>query len=177
MFNFIWSRAIPRPTWMLIACVLLHAPFVSAATRDGVLTSAEQVRALPEEQARRAIPVHLRGVYIGEADPQGIAFVVQDHTDGIYVQGPTELVVGLERGDLLEIDGVTDPGGFAPYVAARSIHKVGREPIPEPIRVTLDELEAGQMDAKWVEIVGIVRSVEPTAPSDAAPPPPGTRFA
>jgi signal transduction histidine kinase len=32
------------------------------------------------------------------------------------------------------------------------------------------------MDAKWVEIAGTVRSVEPTAPSDSAPPPPGTRY-
>jgi signal transduction histidine kinase len=49
--------------------------------------------------------------------------------------------------------------------------------MPEPIHVTLDELDEGQMDAKWIEFSGIVRSVEPKAPSDSAPPPPGTRFA
>jgi signal transduction histidine kinase len=135
------------------------------------------VRALSEEQARHAVPVHLRGVYMGEADPEGIAFVVQDETDGIYVQGPANLVADLTRGDVLEIDGVTDPGGFAPYVAASHIRKIGRAEIPAPIHVTLDELNAGQLDAKWVEFSGVVRSVEPIAPTDSAPPPPGTRYA
>ncbi|HEU5080729.1 MAG TPA: sensor histidine kinase [Opitutaceae bacterium] len=143
---------------------------------ETLLTSASQVRALTEEQARRALPAKLHGVYIGEADPEGIAFVIQDETEGIYIQGPPDLVAGLGRGDVLEIEGVTDPGGFAPYVVAQHVKKIGRAPIPEPIHVTLDELNAGKMDAKWVEFTGIVRTVEPKAPSDDAPPPPGTRF-
>jgi signal transduction histidine kinase len=141
-----------------------------------VLTSAEQVRALAEEDARRALPVHLKGVFMGEADPEGIAFVVQDRTEGIYVQGPAEQVAGLGRGDLLEIEGVTDPGGFAPYVVARSVRKVGHGELPAPIHVTLDDLNAGQMDARWVEFTAVVRSVEPKSARDLPPPPPGTRY-
>lgn len=142
-----------------------------------VLTTAAQVRALTEDEARRAVPVRLRGVFMGEADPPGIAFVIQDETEGIYVQGPPHLVANLARGDLLEITGVSDPGGFAPYVVAQDIRRVGRQSIPEPIRVPLDALDAGQMDAKWIETSGIVRSVEPKAPTDVGPPPPGTRYA
>jgi len=141
------------------------------------LTTASQVRALTVEQARNALPAKLRGVYLGEADPEGIAFVIQDQTDGIYIQGPPALVAGLRAGDVLEIEGVTDPGGFAPYIVAREIRKVGRAPIPEPLPVTLDEMNTGKMDAKWVEFTGIVRSVEPKEPSDLPPPPPGTRYA
>lgn len=144
--------------------------------KHAVLTTAAQVRALSVEEARHAVPVHLRGVFLGEADPEGIAFVIQDETEGIYVQGPANLVAGLGRGDLLEITGVTDPGGFAPYVVAHDVTKVGSGKIPEPIQVTIDDLNAGRMDAKWVEFSGIVRSVEPKAPSDVAPPPPGTRY-
>jgi len=164
---------------LVVACLLVGGSLMRASTppHEAALTSAAQVRALTEDEARRAIPVHLRGVFMGEADPEGIAFVVQDDTEGIYVQGPADLVATVGRGDLLEIEGATDPGGFAPYVAARNLRKIGRESIPDPIKVTLDELNAGQMDAKWVEISGIVRSVEPTAPSDSAPPPPGTRYA
>lgn len=163
----------------LIAVLALLAPGLRAATPPPervALTTAAQVRALTPEEARREIPVRLRGVFMGDADPEGIAFVIQDETEGIYIQGPAELVADLCRGDLLEIEGVSDPGGFAPYVVAHDVRKVGHGRIPGPIRVTLDELNAGQMDAKWVEISGIVRSVEPTAPSDAAPPPPGTRY-
>lgn len=173
-----WLR-LKLPSARSLGLLLALASALSAANApaEPMLTTAAQVRALREDEARRALPVHLRGVYMGEADPEGIAFVIQDDTEGIYVQGPAELVAGLGRGDLLEIEGVTDPGGFAPYVVAHTVRKVGRAPIPDPIRVTLDELNAGQMDAKWIEITGIVRSVEPKAPSDNAPPPPGTRYA
>lgn len=162
-----------------MVCLAMGASCISAAasSEPAVLTTAAQVRALTEAEARHGVSVHLRGVFIGEADPEGIAFVVQDETDGIYVQGPAALVAGMSRGDLLEIEGVSDPGGFAPYVAAHKIRKIGHGQISEPIHVTLDDLNAGQMDAKWVEITGIVRSVEPKAPTDTAPPPPGTRYA
>lgn len=123
------------------------------------------------------MPVRLQGVFMGEADPEGIAFVIQDETEGIYVQGPADLVKGLERGDLVEIEGVSDPGGFAPYVVANKLRRIGRGRIPEPIQVSLDELDSGQMDARWIEISGIVHSVEPKAPSDSGRPPPGTRYA
>jgi signal transduction histidine kinase len=174
-----WLRSKPRLFWVLTACLAFSTSLLAATppTEQSVLTTAAQVRALTEEQARRAIPVRLRGVFMGEADPEGIAFVIQDETEGIYVQGPAELVTGLERGDLLEIEGVTDPGGFAPYVVANKLRKVGRGQIPEPIQVSLDDLDSGQMDARWIEISGIVRSVEPKTPSDFGPPPPGTRYA
>lgn len=173
------SRSKTRFAWWLLACVAWVAPSLPAATPPGkpVLTTAAQVRALTEEEARGALTVRLRGVFMGEADPEGIAFVIHDETEGIYIQGPADQVAGLTRGDLLEIEGVTDPGGFAPYVVARSITKTGRGTIPEPTRVSLDELSSGQLDAKWIEVSGIVRSVDPKRPSDNAPPPPGTRYA
>lgn len=160
----------------LLAGALLGDRLPAATAARDLLTTAAQVRALTEEEARGAVPVRLHGVYMGEADPEGIAFVIQDATEGIYVQGPAEQVAGLERGDLLDIDGVTDPGGFAPYVVARSVRKTGRGPVPEPVRVSLEDLNTGQMDAKWVEFTGIVRSIEPKAARDNAPPPPGTRY-
>jgi signal transduction histidine kinase len=163
---------------LLFALALLFAGLTVRANdaTPPPLTTAAQVRALSLEQARQAPRVHLRGVFMGEADPEGIAFVMQDETEGIYVQGPADLVSGLQRGDVLELEGVTDPGGFAPYVAASVLRKTGHRDIPPPVRVTLDDLNAGQLDAKWVEFSGIVRSVEPIAPTDSAPPPPGTRY-
>lgn len=164
---------------VLMVCLVLGASCISvaASAEPAVLTTAAEVRALSEAEARHGKPVHLRGVFIGKADPEGIAFVIQDETDGIYIQGPAALVAGLGQGDLLEVEGVSDPGGFAPYVVAHQIRKIGRGQIPEPTHVSLDELNAGRMDAKWVEISGIVRSIEPKAPTDLAPPPPGTRYA
>lgn len=170
----------PRfPLWLvcrLAPLLAFVAPLRAAEPAPAPLTTAAQVRALTVEQARRGLPVHLRGVYIGEADPEGIAFVIHDDTEGIYVQGPANLVAGLHRGDWLEIDGVSDPGGFAPYVVAGDIRHLGSAPIPPPVPVTIEELNAGRMDAAWVEFTAIVRSVEPKTPTDTGPPPPGTRY-
>ena len=176
MWSSLPSRVFSGALIALFATTVPTWPASAQAVDPPELTTAAQVRALSEREARGARPVRLRGVYMGEADPQGIAFVMQDETEGIYIQGPAHLVAELERGDLLEVEGVTDPGGFAPYVVASALRKTGRQPPPAPIQVDLDELNAGQMDAKWVEFTGVVRSVQPTTASDLAPPPPGTRY-
>ncbi|MEQ9825635.1 MAG: sensor histidine kinase [Puniceicoccaceae bacterium] len=140
------------------------------------LTTAAQVRALSEAAASQALPVELLGVYMGSADPQGIAFILQDESEGIYIQAPAEQLTDIGRGDLLRIEGVSHPGGFAPIVLAQRVEKCGTRAIPEPRKVSLEELHAGQLDAQWVEFSGIVRSVQPKALTDAPPPPPGTRY-
>ena len=164
--------------WAVCLASVITPRILTADTLVRVpLTSAAEVRALSAEEARGAVPVRLRGVVIGEADPEGIALVIQDETEGIYIQGPAEQIAGIGRGDLIELEGVTDPGGFAPYVVAGSLRRLGAAGrLPEPIVVSLDALNAGQMDARWVEFSGIVRSVEPKTATDNAPPPPGTRY-
>lgn len=163
--------------WLIALLVLGTLGFPNGARGESAeLTTVAQVRALSEQEARRGMPVRLRGVFVGEADPEGIAFVIADGAEGLYVQGPAPLVAGLARGDLLEITGQTDPGGFAPYVVAKDIRKTGTAPVPEPTRLTLDRLNAGGVDAKWVEVTGIVRSLKPKEPGDVGPPPPGTRY-
>ncbi len=171
-------RVNPGTALATAASLLLIVAFMEGADPESqeVLTTAAQVRALSIDEARQAMPVHLRGVFMGEADPPGIAFVMQDETEGIYVQAPPDLVATLHRGDLLEVRGVTDPGGYAPYVAATDLQRLGRGQVPEPIEVSMEDLYAGEMDAQWIEFPAIVRSVEPLEPTDAAPPPPGTRF-
>jgi signal transduction histidine kinase len=178
MNNPYWLRSACVPFCCAIATLMLLMPLRSfGASPATVLTTAAQVRALSEVEARHALQVRLKGVFMGEADPEGIAFVIQDQTEGIYVQGPADLVAGLRRGDLLEIEGVTDPGGFAPYVVAHTLVRVGTGALPEPVPVSLDQLNTGQLDATWVEFTGIIRSVEPKVPADSGPPPPGTRYA
>ncbi|KAF0095887.1 MAG: histidine kinase [Puniceicoccaceae bacterium 5H] len=160
----------------LLLSLAAQSPLCGDEPTRTPLTTAHQVRALGEEVARSEVPVRIVGVVMGRADPEGIAFVIHDGAEGIYVQAPADLVAGLERGQLVEIQGVTDPGGYAPYVVADHLKVVGQRRIPEPTPATLHNLYAGQMDAQWVEVTGIVRSVKPIAPTDAAPLPPGTRF-
>lgn len=165
--------------WILTICTLAssHGELCAATKDDNTLTTAREVRALSAEEAAKALPVRLHGIYMGEADPRGIAFVMHDEREGIYVQAPQSLVQSLKQGDLLDIEGITNPGGYAPYVVAERLHVSGRGEVPQPRMATLDELYSGQMDAQWLEIEGVIRSIEPVEASDAAPPPPGTRYA
>jgi len=64
---------------------------------------------------------------------------------------------------LVEVNGHSDPGRFAPMVLAEKIVKLGVQPIPDPTPVTFEQLLDGRMDAQWVEITGVVRSCEPMA--------------
>src|SRR5712692_9053506 len=78
------------------------------------LTHANQIRRLTAEQASQEYPVRIRGVITEDAPAPD--FFVQDSTAGIYVQGSHSPVFEHHLGDLVEIEGVTGPGKFAPVI-------------------------------------------------------------
>ncbi|MBI4325155.1 MAG: hypothetical protein HY674_07805, partial [Chloroflexi bacterium] len=59
----------------------------------------------------------------------------------------------------MEIEGLTDPGLFAPMVNARRVSSLGAGHLPEPVHPTWDQLLNGSLDAQYVEIQGIVTAV------------------
>lgn len=128
---------------------------------QGPLTNAAQVRALAQADARERIPVKLRGVVTAEAQPGREGFALQDETAGIYLRGPVALSATLQRGDLIEVEGVSDPGEFAPFVWLTSLRKIGTGKIPPPRPVSFEQLINGRADAQWVEVSGVVRNCEP----------------
>ena len=139
----------------------------AADAPETVLTNALQVRALKRDAADRHFPVKLSGVVMGEAEPEGRAFVMWDGTAGIYLLSQTNLPFEVRQGDLVEVTGVSDPGGFAPIVVPSELRKTGRGEIPDPQRVTYDQLAPGRFDGQWVEISGVVRSCVPLSGNQA----------
>lgn len=153
----------------LAACLLAVLGFASPAlSQDLVLTNAAAIRDLSATQAAHPLPVRLRGVVVTEAGPSADrAIVLADETAGIYIFGPTNTFAATHRGDLLEIEGVTDPGEFAPIVLTKSVRHLGTAPIPPPLPVSYAQMIAGTLDAQLVEVDGVVRSWEPiTAPNE-----------
>ena len=129
------------------------------------LTNAAQIRRLSAEHAGQSIPVHLRGVVMTEAGPSGNrAAVIWDQTAGIYLLGKTNEFERIQRGDLVEVTGVTDPGEFAPIVKVSTVNKLGTARTPDPTPVTFEKLLTGGLDAQWVEISGIVRNLDTNSP-------------
>ncbi|MGH7978246.1 MAG: sensor histidine kinase [Limisphaerales bacterium] len=123
------------------------------------LTNAEQVHWLTRRQAAARLPVRIRGV-VTCALPEFGAAVVQDDTAGIYVErwtssrGPPARV-----GELVQVEGITDPGEFAPRVDADRIAQIGAVSLPPPVRPYWDQLINGSLDTEFVEIEGIITSV------------------
>lgn len=132
---------------------------IAVTNEHSILTNAAQVRALTQAEAAEQLPIRLRGVVI-EKNHDG-AFTLIDDTAGMYVWDPTNVARAIVRGDLVELEGVTDPGKFAPHVDARNVRKVGSGKVPPPQLADPDDLFNGRLDAQWIEVSGIVRRVEP----------------
>ena len=63
-------------------------------------------------------------------------------------------------GELVEVEGITDPGDFAPRVHAVRITRLGTGELPPPIRPYWDQLINGSLDTEFVEMEGIVTTVQ-----------------
>ncbi len=144
-------------TWMLGLLLLAFAGArsVSADGASPVLTTAAAVRNLSETDAGKSLPVKLRGVVTFYDDGLFSRFV-QDETAGIYLQVTNTLA--LQPGQIIEVDGVTGPGEFAPVVLPTSVKVVGNGVIPAAKPVTVEELAGGAEDSQLVEVSGNVRA-------------------
>jgi signal transduction histidine kinase len=124
-----------------------------------VLTNAEQVHRLTRHQAEENRPVLIRGV-VTCALPEFDAAVVQDETAGIYIDHwNSSPGTAPEMGESVEIQGVTDPGQFAPRVDATRVSRLGTASLPSPVRPYWDQLINGSLDTEFVEVEGIITSV------------------
>jgi signal transduction histidine kinase len=135
----------------------------TASTNAGslsVLTTAAEVHRLKREEAQRGYPVKFRGV-VTCVLPERQAFVLQDASRGLYVEDhSTVRSRPPQLGELLEVQGVTDPSLFAPIVDAQQLISLGEGHLPTPVYPTWDQLLNGSLDAQYVEIQGIITAVQ-----------------
>lgn len=159
------NRLFPEPSSfparLPALCLLLLAggliePARSAAAE--VLKTAEQVRNLTPAQAEAEVPVKLKGV-VTFSDETLFSRFIQDDTAGIYLLEMTNMPA-LEAGQLVEVDGVTRPGEYAPVINATEVRVVGQGQFPSAKPVTAADLVSGSEDSQFVELTGIVRSVQ-----------------
>jgi len=132
---------------------LVHA---DAPGKLPVLTTAAQIRKLAPNAARLGYPVELRGVITVNLSNWGVTFF-HDDTGSVYIENH---LPEARAGDLVEVRGVTAPGNFAPIVDNPEIRVLGKASLPSPSHLPLDDLLTGQQDSQWVELRGIVHSIE-----------------
>jgi signal transduction histidine kinase len=138
---------------------LVFAAISSAQTSSKtatLLTHANQIRRLTAEQASEEYPVKIRGVITEDAPAPD--FFVLDSTAGIYVEGSRSPVFEHHLGELVEIEGVTGPGKFAPVIREQTFRVLGKGTLPQGKLYSFSDLADGRMDSQWVRVRGIVRS-------------------
>jgi signal transduction histidine kinase len=142
----------------LLLALFLRPTLGLAQTNLPLLTTARQVHRLTIEEASRRYPVRVRGVVTFVAGPLEQLFI-QDDTGGIFLEIHGDYGFRLQMGQMLEVEGVSAPGGFAPDIEPQHLRLVGEAPLPPARRVTFDQMAAGQEDCNRVEFSGIVRAV------------------
>lgn len=140
-----------------LLAILLQFPLQGDAA-DRVLQTAAEVRALSVEQAGQHARLRLRGVVTFYSESLYSRFI-QDDTAGIYLQyGPN--TPRLTPGQLVEIEGTSSPGEYAPVIVPDRVQVVGEGKLPRAKPVSYEQLASGREDSQFVEITGIVRSVQ-----------------
>ena len=122
------------------------------------LTTVDEVLRLKPEEAERGYPVNLRGVVTCVVKEHN-AFVVQDETHAVFVINASP--APPKRGELLEVQGKSDKGSFAPLVRMSRMTILGAGTLPEPVQPDWDQLMNGSLDDQQVEIRGIVEEALP----------------
>jgi len=136
-----------------------------------VLTNVVQVKRLSQREAERHHPVRLRGVvtyFEWNPDWQLFTANLQDETGGIsFSPGQTAAdALKLKPGQLVEIEGVSAQGSFAPEVRGPGkfgspvrAKVLGAAPDPEPQVLTPEEMANPFNQDEWIEVKGVVRRV------------------
>jgi signal transduction histidine kinase/DNA-binding response OmpR family regulator len=134
-----------------------------SARTDGerrVLTTVDAVRRLDARDAALAHEVRLRATITLVDNPWNI-LMIQDGTAGIYVFA-SQLEHALppcRAGDIVEIEGESGPGEFAPMIVARRLTVLGHGTLPKARPTTLGRLLAGLEDSQLIEFSGVVRDI------------------
>ena len=123
-----------------------------------LLTTVDQIHKLSPEEAKRNYPVHLRCVVTYYEPLWHFAFI-QDSTAGIFMDLRGEKGLRIEPGQLVEVDGQSGPGDFAPVLIRPRLRVVGKAPLPTAGHLSLEELFSGMQDSNWVEAEGIVQTI------------------
>lgn len=140
-----------------VAVCLGAVAALRAAEPAPVLTTAAEVRALSPSVADTKLRAVIRGVVTAAEPDWSGRFVMQDESAGIFVQN-----LGSQQpkiGDVVEVDGRTGPGWFAPVVQCNGWKKLGTAPLPPAKQVSIERLMTGVETSQRVEITGLVRSV------------------
>jgi len=148
-----------RRVWIWVWLLLLAGAWPGLAQELRVLRTAEEVRQLSADEAKKRQPVRLEGVltFFDQRTPGKEFRFLQDATAGIYIYPPAD-VAGAAAGQRVRVEGFTGPGEFAPVVLVDRLTVLGPGTFPAAKPVSFEQLSTGREDSQFVEVRGVVRS-------------------
>ena len=132
----------------------------SASTEEpnsSIVTSVAKVRGLEPTQASQAFPVRVTGI-ITYIDPIWHLLWFQDASGGIFIKYSGDHT-DLHLGGGVTVVGVTNPGNYAPVIAAPKFRIERAGPFPKPVSVTAELAASGKIEGRFVELEGVVHQV------------------
>jgi signal transduction histidine kinase len=153
-------------SFIITASVLLVFFDGAVAQTPVVITRIAEARQLSRAEAAKGRLVHLHGIVTWRGDG---SFTIQDEAGGIYVNvayaklknvwaGDMAIAAKIRIGDELELEGVTDRGGFSPPVLPKWIKILGSgRPLPAARVATAARFLSGAEDCQRAQITGVVQ--------------------
>ncbi len=133
-----------------------------------VLSRVADIRYLSPQESQKGYPVRVVGV-LTYYDAMWHSAVVQDESGGIFLDSKGQAIPvsmpnnatakELAYGDLVEVTGVSDSGGFSPVIARPQIKYLGPGKMPAPVPISYDRMATGLDDCRWIETTGLVHTV------------------
>ena len=151
---------------MAVALVVVSAWGATAQERSAsalpLLTRIEDIRALSQDDGARGYPVRIRGTVTHFDEIVRATLFVHDGAFGQFVLPPSKpdsvgAWVELKAGDLVEIEGRTVRGGFAPNVEPSRVRNLGRGLMPPGRSIAYSAMLTGRYDCDYVETVGVIQ--------------------
>ena len=148
----------------LVCCAAGVGPAAAPTSAD--LRSIEDVLELPLDSLETRPTVTVRGVAIWRGEG---SFVIQDDTDGMYVDLGWAIEAGIWKGrrvpdavevaSVVEVEGDLIPAGFSPAILPRAIRVLGKANLPIPKPFDAERFFSGSDICQIVQVTGVVQGV------------------
>lgn len=133
---------------------------------DGVLNSIWKIRDPSVEEKGQAVHLEAQVVRI---HPRRTGFFLFDGANGIYVSVPDlpEEMKKIQLGDVVQVDGYSELGDFAPMINCVSLNIIENSPLPEGRLMQNTDRLSPSVDCDWVLVKGRVISMMVVRPYDS----------
>ena len=158
------SRHLVRILLVVFAVWIVHLGETAGAQQP--LSRIADIRLLPREKAVLGLPVKVRGVVTWRNEKENLT--IQDDSAGIWIslvegrerqlwRGDDAVLEKVREGMEVEIEGRSDPGGYATLILPETMTIIGKKPLPPPERMVPARFFSGSDDCQRIEVRGVVQ--------------------